>query len=193
MTDAPKSCDPSGPARLAAFLRGETDARVFTHPIAHPTQPTGLCPCDAPVFKALWFYLKAGFLRFLLNQPYNGPKVWYLRRLGASIGNNVHISVGVYIDPLFPQLLTIEDNVLVGLEARIMLHEISMDAFMAGKVTLRRGCLIGGCSMLRAGVEVGEGASVAPASVVVRDVPPGATAIGSPARNVIKKKSDLSD
>ena len=190
MLSSPCCSNPGGPEKLAAFLRGTPDARVFTHPIEHPSRSTGFCPCDGPFHKSLWFYLKAGLLQFLMKQPYNKPKIWYLRKLGVQIGENVYISVGAYIDPLFPELLCIEDNVMIGMEARIILHEFAIDEFRAGRITLRKGCLLGGYCLLRPGIEVGEYASVAPASVVIRDVPAYATAIGSPARNVLKDPPD---
>jgi acetyltransferase-like isoleucine patch superfamily enzyme len=175
-------CEKEAQEKLAEFLRDDSEERVFTWPIEHPSHPSPFCPCSKPVIKSLWFYFKATLLKILLNQPYNQPKIAYLRLLGASIGNNVIISVGTYIDPLFPQLLTIEDNVLVGLEAKIMMHEFDMHEFRAGRIILKKGCLVGGFSLLRPGIEVGENATVAPASVVIHDVPPSTTALGYPAR-----------
>ena len=51
-------------------------------------------------------------------------------------------------------------------------------------VTLRRGCRIGGGTVLLPGVEVGEEGFVAAGSVVTRDVAPGTLVMGSPARYV---------
>ncbi len=173
-----------GRSQVLAFFRENKDARVFTHPIEHPTQPTPFCPCHAPFFEAQRFYLRATLLHIVLNLPYDGLRIWVLRRMGATIGENVHISVGAYIDPLFPELLTIEDNVMVGLKARLMLHEFDMHEFRAGRLILRQGCLVSGFATLRPGIEVGEGATVAAAAAVPRDVPAGATVIGNPARAV---------
>ena len=54
-------------------------------------------------------------------------------------------------------------------------------------VTLRRGCRIGDRAVLLPGVEVGAGAEVAPDAIVTRDVPPGATVAGAPARPVTSR------
>jgi len=51
-------------------------------------------------------------------------------------------------------------------------------------VTLRSGCRIGGSVTFLPGVVVGEGAAVAAASVVTRDVPARTLVMGSPARHV---------
>ena len=176
--------------RLEEFLDDRDGGRLFICPIDHPSRPTGFCPCDKSFIKSLGFYAKATLLKALLALPYNAPKIWCLRRLGAKIGDNVYISVGAFIDPLFPGLLTVEDDVLIGMEARIMLHEFGIDEFRAGRIILRRGCLIGAFSILRPGIEIGESATVASGSVVTRDVPPGTTAIGGPARIVRKQERD---
>jgi acetyltransferase-like isoleucine patch superfamily enzyme len=90
----------------------------------------------------------------------------------------------VWIDPLFPELLTVEDNVFIGREARIGMHTFSANEFRAGKVLIRSGAVIGAFSIVGPGVEVGSGATVAVAAVVGRDLPAGSTALGNPARIV---------
>jgi acetyltransferase-like isoleucine patch superfamily enzyme len=79
----------------------------------------------------------------------------------------------------------VEDDVFVGPTVT------SMNDPSAGRtkpelhgVVLRRACRIGGGSALLPGVEVGEDALVGAGSVVTRDVPAGALAIGVPARVV---------
>jgi acetyltransferase-like isoleucine patch superfamily enzyme len=170
--------------RLARFLAGGTDDHVFRHPTCHPSHPTGFCCCDKGHVRALWFYLRATVQSILLALPFDRPKVWFLRRLGARIGNNVHISAGVWIDPMFPQLLTFEDDVFIGVGAKIATHEFRIGEFRAGKVILRKGALIGGYAVLGCGIEIGEYATIAAGAVVGRDVRARATAIGNPARIV---------
>ena len=181
----PTSAQPSASGResFARFLAGATAARVFRHPACHPSQPTGFCPCDGPWPAKLWFYLKATVLLTALRLPFNRLKIALLRRAGARVGRDVFISTDVWIDPTFPQLLTIEDRVMIGVGVKIGLHEFGPDEFCAGRVVLRRGAILGGFALLRYGVEVGEGAVVAPAAAVARDVPAGCMAVGNPARN----------
>jgi acetyltransferase-like isoleucine patch superfamily enzyme len=170
--------------RFRRFLAGETEERVFTHPIRHPAYPTGFCFCEGSILGIILFSIKATALRLALALPFNAPKVWLLRRLGAKVGRNVLISAGAYIDPNYPELLTIEDEVCIGIDAKILTHEFRIDEFRAGKVILRRGAVIGGFSIIACGVEIGEFATVAAGAVVRRDVPSAATAIGNPARIV---------
>lgn len=172
--------------RLGEFRRGETEDRVFSHPTCHPALPTGFCFCEGSFWKALRFYFKAALLGQVLRLPANGLKVWMLRRLGAKVGKNVYFSAGVWIDPTFPELLIIEDNVFFGMGAKVFLHEFQIDRFVAGKVRIRRGAMIGGFATIRCGVEIGEGATVAACTVAHCDVPAGATLLAAPAR-IVKK------
>ncbi len=164
------------------FLAGETGERVFTAPTSHPSQPTDFCPCDGPLLPRLWFYAKAWMLLTVLKLAWNDPKLKVLRRCGAKVGRNVFISTDVWIDPTFPQLLTIEEDVMLGVGVKIALHEFRPRQFRAGRVLIRKGAVVGGFALIGPGVEIGEGAVVAGGAVVGRDVPPGKLAIGNLAR-----------
>lgn len=173
-------CD--GLERLRAFRAAPSAGRVFLHPTGHPSRPTGFCPCDGAWPRRLLFYAKAWVLLTALRSPFNRLKIAVLRHCGAQIGRNVHIAADVWIDPLFPELLTIEDEVCIGVGVRIALHEFGRDEFRAGRVILRRRALVGGFALLRSGIEVGENANIAPGAVVASDVPAGRLALGNPAR-----------
>jgi hypothetical protein len=178
-----ETCQPEeARKRFKRFLAGASPERVFVASACHPSQPTGFCPCDQALLPRLWFYLKATVLLISLKLPFNTFKVALLRRCGAQIGQNVFISTDTWIDPAFPQLLTIEDDVMVGVGVKIALHEFGPNEFRAGRVILRKGAVIGGFALVGHGVEVGEGAVVAGGAAVGRDVPPGKMAVGNPAR-----------
>jgi acetyltransferase EpsM len=53
---------------------------------------------------------------------------------------------------------------------------------IAGNVTLHEGVTVGGGATVLPGVTVGAGATIGAGAVVVRDVPPGVTVKGVPAR-----------
>jgi hypothetical protein len=174
--------------RFRAFRLGKTEDRVFTHPTCHPTEATRFCPCEGSYWKPAWLFVKAVALGLVMRLPFNRPKVWLLRRLGARVGNRVHLCPGVWIDPLFPELLCIEDSVFLGTGAKVFLHEFGIDQFRAGKVILRRNAMVGGLAVVRCGVEIGAGAVVAACAVVTQDVPAGCTAISPPAR-IVRRES----
>ncbi len=173
-----------GLERFKQFRSGQTGERVFCHPTCHPSHPTGFCPCDQAWPATLWFYFKSTLLLTALKLPFNTFKIAMLRWSGARVGRNVFISADVWIDPAFPELLTLEDEVMLGVGVRIFLHAFDRDHFEAGRVVLRKGVIVGGFALIGHGVEIGEGAVVAAGAVAGRDIPAGKAAIGNPARIV---------
>jgi len=178
----PGSVNDDGLTKLRQFLAGANDERVFVWPIAHPSQPSAFCPCGQGWAPRCWAYARAFVLVTVLRGPFNAPKVALLRQRGARIGDQVYLSADVWIDPVFPQLLTVEDHVMIGQGVKIALHEFGRDRFRAGRVIIRRGAVIGGFALIGHGVEIGENAVVGGGAVVGRDVPASMMAIGNPAR-----------
>jgi len=177
MPDHPRSL-------LAAFLAPGCGERLFRHAAPHPAEPTGFCFCDHGLFGTLKVVLRATIFQVVCAFPFNRLTCAVLRLGGVRIGQGVYISAGAWFDPMFPHLITIEDGVFIGSGARLHSHEFRPAEFRAGRTLLRRGCFIGGYALIACGVEVGEGATVAAATVLGRDVPAGMTAIGNPARIV---------
>lgn len=64
----------------------------------------------------------------------------------------------------------------------------SEDEWQLQRTTVRAGAAIGSGAVILGGVEIGENALVGAGAVVTRDVPPGATVAGSPAR-VLNRRS----
>ena len=56
--------------------------------------------------------------------------------------------------------------------------------------TIRRGARIGGAAVLLPGIEIGEEAFVGAGAIVIRDVPPRAIVVGSPARQIREVPDD---
>lgn len=185
---------PTTPAEVARQLSdykaGRTSARYFACPIRPASLTDGLCYCHAPLLKTLVFYIRSAVLLFLLKLAFNRPKLWVLRRCGARVGRSVHIATDVWIDPLFLDLLEIEDEVTIGVGVKISLHLCTTEEFRVGRVTIRKGAVIGGFALLGPGIEIGQSAMVAGGAVVGRDVPPRATAIGNPAR-IVRRREEL--
>ncbi len=53
---------------------------------------------------------------------------------------------------------------------------------------IKKGASVGSGAVIMCNVTVGEGAMVGAGAVVTRDVPPGATVVGSPARALVRQK-----
>jgi acetyltransferase-like isoleucine patch superfamily enzyme len=109
------------------------------------------------------------------------------RLIGVKIGKNVVIAAYTVIDPFFPELITIEDNVIVGVGATIVAHEYTQEKLRKGKVHIKKKALIGAGSLIRCGVTVGEHAVIGAKSFVNKDVPDFTIVAGVPAK-IIKKK-----
>lgn len=117
------------------------------------------------------------------------------RMRGVEIGKNCHISPYVQIDLLYPEQVTIEDNVSIGTNSVIFAH-VNMPTNMHLKkhayprkvepVHIKSGAVIGPGTIIIAGVTIGKNAMTAVGSVVTQDVPDSCIAAGNPAR-VIKK------
>jgi acetyltransferase-like isoleucine patch superfamily enzyme len=170
--------------RFREFRLGRIQDRIFTYPSCFASEEAGFCPCEGSFWKTAWLYVRGILLGLVLKLPSNRAKAWLLRRLGARVGKRVYFCPGVWIDPLYPELLTIEDGVFLGSGAKVFLHDFGPDEFRAGRVFLREKSFIGGHAVIRCGVEIGHRAVVAACAVVTRDVPPGCTAVSPPARIV---------
>jgi acetyltransferase-like isoleucine patch superfamily enzyme len=115
------------------------------------------------------------------------------RAMGVRIGQNVFVGLDTWLDDQFPELVVLEDDVVVSFRVTVVVHDDArrMDRVEAGQaagtvapVVLKRGCYVGACALLLPGVTVGERAVVAAGAVVTRDVPPGTIVAGVPARIV---------
>ena len=136
----------------------------------------------------------------------DGTRVWqYVVILpGAKIGKNCNICSHCFIEndvvigdnvTVKPMVaicdgVTIEDGVFIGSHVGFMndRHPKSGNrGFKLERTTVRKGASIGAGAMVMAGITVGEGAMAAAGSVVTKDVPPGATVVGNPAREIKRK------
>ena len=111
-------------------------------------------------------------------------KRWLLRRLGADIGKGVAFALTATPDVFWPELVTVEDDAIVGYDATILCHEFLQDEYRTGEVVIGERAMIGADAMILPGVEIGADAQVAANSMVTDDVPPGTTVAGVPATPV---------
>ena len=112
-----------------------------------------------------------------------------------SLGNRVVIRPGcmLFADPREDGAgITIEDDAMLGSGVHIYVsnHRFDDDTlaiidqghYDSQPVTIGQGAWVGACAVLLPGVNVGRNAVIGASSVVTRDIPPFAVAVGNPAR-----------
>lgn len=167
------------------FFKG--DAKEYFVDYCEKLGPNNLCVCHV-IFPNLLSHCKLAlnYLICLLAEciPISVVKIWVYRLAGVRIGKRVFISPRTYIDVFYPGLLTIEDDVLIGVGAHIFVHEYTQKGFRVGRVRLKKGAVIGACSVIRSGVTVGANALVGMASFVNKDVADNIIVVGNPAKPI---------
>jgi acetyltransferase-like isoleucine patch superfamily enzyme len=112
--------------------------------------------------------------------PFSQKKLALYRLMGVKIGKNVQIMPNVFLDIFFPELITIGDNVVIGLDAFISCHEFNPTEFRYGPISIGNNSLIGARSFILPGVKIGDNSLVGAMTVVTHDVPDNVIAYGSP-------------
>ncbi|HII71449.1 TPA: acyltransferase [Candidatus Woesearchaeota archaeon] len=115
-------------------------------------------------------------------------KCFFLRHtVGIDIGKNAGVGFS-HIDPIFPELIKIGNNALIGWNSQILCHEFTQKKARLGKVVIGDNALIGCGTTIRSGVVIGENSVVAMHSLVNKDIPPNELWGGVPAKRIRKLK-----
>lgn len=109
-----------------------------------------------------------------------GLKNKFYRAIGIKIGENVAIAYKVTFDILFPELIEIGDNSIIGYGCTLMAHEFLIKEVRIGKIKICKNVMIGANSTILAGITIGDGATISAMSLVNNDVPKNAFAGGVP-------------
>lgn len=141
-------------------------------------------------------FLKTWILhRLAYSTPFSDFAIKMQRARGVKIGKNCHISPYVLIDLIYPQIVTIEDNVTIGSNTLIFAHANPTTNLFLKKngyprkvepVNIRSGAVLFPGCIITAGVTIGRNSLVSAGSVVFEDVPDSCVVLGNPAR-VVKK------
>jgi sugar O-acyltransferase (sialic acid O-acetyltransferase NeuD family) len=105
--------------------------------------------------------------------------------LGAVVMANVVVNAGASIGDgaILNTACVIEHDCVIGDDAHV-----SPGAILAGAVKVGAGAWVGAGATVIPGLSVGEWAVVGAGAVVIRDVPPGVTVVGNPARAITRKQ-----
>ena len=135
--------------------------------------------------------IKAGlYEKFKDKQNISFPNVIHP---GASVNEYVSLGCGVVaafasfisLDAVLGDFVFINNGASIGHDARIGAFTSVMPlAAISGNVTVGERCLIGVQCSIKQGLSIGNDATVGMGSVVLSDVPDGATVVGNPARRI---------
>lgn len=109
----------------------------------------------------------------------------YLRKVwGMDIEDGARISLGAQLDKTFPGGIHIGRDTGIARDVVVLTHDFVKSAHK--HTYIGKNCHIGIKAVVLPGVRIGDHCIVAPASVVMKDVPDGCLVAGNPARVVEK-------
>lgn len=158
-------------ARLRDFLRGEERKLEIEIDCEVEERISFIYSVIFPGKEKLLFYLRFLLARIAFYVDYSPAKVFLYRLIGMKIGKGAFISPGVILDPHFPGLIEIGDYAIIGWGTHLFCHDYSGRIYRLGRISVGRGAVIGGFSIVRGGVTIGENAQVASSCIVYKDVP----------------------
>ena len=123
--------------------------------------------------------------------PVLGMKNWLYRHfLKMEVGEQTSFALMVMLDVMFPEKIKVGRNTVIGYNTTILAHEYLIKEYRLGDVVIGDEVMIGANSTIMPGVTIGDGAIISAATLVHKDVPPGAFVGGNPMR-VIYTKEEL--
>ncbi len=121
------------------------------------------------------------------NCVFNGVRVLLYRICGVKIGKHVFIGMKCYLDDMCYDLISIEDEVIISYGVYFACHGRNQKHYpiiikKKAYVGMRANIISKNAEDSEKGVCIGEGSVVGACTLVNRDVPNGATAVGVPCR-----------
>lgn len=118
----------------------------------------------------LKFYKNFFLARIAQYIDYSPLKIFLYRFTGMRIGKGVFISPDVILDPHFPNLIKIDDYVILGWGSKLFTHEYADKKYRVGKICISKGVVVGAYSVIRGGVCIGENAEIPYSAVITKDI-----------------------
>lgn len=108
-----------------------------------------------------------------------------VRILSAPGMRPVWIGPEVYLDDSFPECLTLGPGAVLGVRCMLICHDDAKRT--VAPVVIGARSYVGAAAIVLPGVTVGEDAVIGAGAVVTRDIPPGQTWAGVPARPLTRE------
>jgi len=161
-------------------------------------------------YRGFWNVLKFFIIKnidYVLNliayfAPYNGIRVCCHRFRGVKIGKRVLIGFHCVLDEIFPDFITIEDDVSLAGKVYILTHSNPYEYYKGrmrsyvAPVVIKKNAWVTINVTVLPGVTVGEGSVITAGSVVSKNIPDHVVAGGNPAkvlREFPKRKTEDED
>jgi non-ribosomal peptide synthetase-like protein len=137
-------------------------------------------------YNAMILIANSAFLDVLRLSPF---QTLFYRLMGAKVGNNCNINTGGLADL---SLLEIGDNVLIGGGVALICHASERGYIRLEPTKIGNNVSIGISSIIFPGCEIGDGASIAPCSLLLKGtkVPPKGVWGGNPARDLRSERRE---
>jgi acetyltransferase-like isoleucine patch superfamily enzyme len=127
----------------------------------------------------------AGLRRRALDRVRGEPNLDEFVALGLQLGSHTHISHPVYLDRVFPWLITIGDYATLAPYAAVVTHDASFAHHTGqtriGRVDIGKRVQVGVGAVLLPGTVIGDDSVIGANAVVAREVPPNSLVVGNPA------------
>lgn len=156
---------------LARFLQGKERTLEFETVCGIEERVRFIYSIIFPGKKKYLFYFRFLIARIAQYTDFSPIKVFLYRLIGIKIGKGVYLAADVILDPHFPGLIEIGDYAIIGWGTHLFCHEYNGRTYRLGRITVGKGAVIGGFSVIRGGVVIGENAQVASTCIVYKDVP----------------------
>lgn len=153
--------------------------RLTVYPVSSERNSLWFWPQAKHPLRVIYNFLLITIARYV---PSFRVKNFLLRRTGMKVGKRVAVGVQAVFDYLWPELITLEDNCIIGYNATILAHEFLVEEYRLGPVVIGENALVAANSTVLAGTRVGANAVVSAMSLVNEDVPDNAFVGGVPAR-----------
>lgn len=144
-----------------------------------------------PFWKVMKNFLIIQLARYT---PFLQMKNWlYKTFLKMEVGSDTAFALMVMPDIMFPELIQVGRNTIIGYNTTILAHEYLIEEYRLGQVIIGDNVLIGANTTILPGVTIGNEAVVSAQTLVNKDVPEGAFVGGNPMQLISKKDSNLSE
>ena len=109
--------------------------KIKTHAVPGPKNSLFYWTSYVNPFRVCFNFAIIYLCRFL---PFLPLKCRLYRLVGIKIGKDVSVGLMAMFDPFFPQLITVEDNSIIGYNVTILAHEFLIREWATGEVVDRK-------------------------------------------------------